>query len=331
MCINLRATSDSLSGPDCRHRMRLGLNIPKVYISLMDMKDLEHFLAVVKEGSILRAAEEQGIAQPALSRRMRALEQSLGVPLFNRTSAGVTLSEYGEVLEKHARTILRNRQYAIDELRSFGRNLVGQVNIGVTPALSGQLPTVIGKLIEQYPGLTFTVTEGTYASLISALRRGVIDGALTLLPAGTAPSGLRIEPLSQDRLRIFCSPRHALTQNKKLKFANLEDAAWALMSTGSWRTREFLSIAAEHGLKSPRIVVRTDSLDVLKSLVLNGPFLTVLPEGSVRAELGNKRVATLLPREKLPTVGSVFLCRDEVASPALKAFLTETKRSLVSV
>ena len=294
----------------------------------MELKDLEHFLAVVKEGSILRAAEEQGIAQPALSRRMRALEQSLGVPLFNRTSAGVTLSEHGEVLEKHARDILRRRQYAIDALRSFGRTLVGQVNIGVAPALSSHIPVVINALLKQHPGLAFTVTEGTYDSLINALRRGTIDGAWTLLPRGTDPSGLRVVPLSQDRLRIFCSPKHALCRAKKLTFADLGDAAWALMSAGNWRTREFLAMAADRGLKTPRIAVRTDSLDVLKSLVVNGPLLTVLPEGAMRAELIEKRVATVLASEKLPKVESVFLHRDDVPPPALKLLLTETKRSL---
>ena len=294
----------------------------------MDMRDLEHFLAVVKEGSILRAAEEQGIAQPALSRRMRALEESLGVPLFNRTSTGVTLSDHGEVLEKHARDILRKRQFAFDELRSFGRDLVGQVNIGVAPALSSHLPLVVDALIAQHPGLAFTITEGTYETLISALRRGTIDGALTLLPRGREPSGLRIDPLCQDRLRIYCSPKHALFQAEKLKFADLGDAEWALMSAGNWRTQEFLSIAAERGLKAPRIAVRTDSLDVLKSLVLNGTFLTVLPEGSMRTELADKRVATLLPSARLPKVESVFLHRDEVPPPAIKVLLTETKRSL---
>ncbi len=294
----------------------------------MDIRDLEDFLAVLTHGSILGAADELGVAQPALSRRIRALESSLGVPLLTRGSRGVTPTVYGQLLERHARLVLRDRQQAVDELHALRDGVEGHARIGVAPALSGLLPTVIDRLCSERPRLTFSVVEGTYLSLAEDLRAGEIDGAFSLVPPGATHEGLAIRTLAPDPLVIVCNPKHPLLRKKRLRLSDLRDTPWALMREPRSLVDAFLDLAAARGLQSPRISVRTDSLDVLKSLVLRGSFLTALPRGAVRPELGEKRAALLETVERLPRPSAAFLHRQEILPPAVGLLVDEVSASL---
>ncbi|MDJ0786480.1 MAG: LysR family transcriptional regulator [Myxococcota bacterium] len=292
----------------------------------MDIRDLEEFLAVLEHGSILGAAETRGVAQPALSRRMRALEEALGVPLLTRSSQGVTATVYGSLLERHARLVLRDRQQALDELQSLRDGVQGHARVGVAPALSGLLPGAIERLSKDRSGLTFTVLEGTYDALVRDLRAGEIDGAFTLLVPGEGHEGLSVHRLVEDPVRIFCNPEHRLRRKRKLRFENLGEERWALISRPRSIIEMFRSIAVSRGIESPRVSVETDSLDLLKSLVLHESFLTALPQGAMRAELGRGQVATLAI-EGLPVLAAGFLHRQEVLPPAVSLLLEEVSTS----
>jgi DNA-binding transcriptional LysR family regulator len=288
----------------------------------MDIRDLEEFLAVIEHGSILGAAEQRDLAQPALSRRMRALEKSLGVPLLTRSSQGVTATVYGELLERHARLVLRDRQQALDELQSLRDGVLGHARVGVAPALSSLLPRAIERLSKDRSGLTFTVIEGTYDSLVRDLRTGHIDGAFSLLVPGERHDGLTVRALVEDPVLVLCRPDHRLLRKRKVSFSALAQERWALINRPRSIIEMFRSIAASRGLDSPRICVETDSLDLLKSLVLQETFLTALPQGAMRSELEQGLVATLAI-DGLPKLAAGFLHRQEVLPPAVALLLEE--------
>lgn len=288
----------------------------------MDIRDLEEFLSVLEHGSILGAAEALGLAQPGLSRRMRALEDSLGVPLLTRSSQGVAPTVYGSLLERHARLVLRDRQQALDELQSLRDGVQGHARVGVAPALSGLLPTAIEGLCADRPGLTFTVVEGTYDSLVRDLRTGEIDGAFSLLVPGAAHEGLLVRRLVEDPVVVLCNPDHRLRRKRKIPLDVLAKERWALINRPRSIIEMFRRLAASQGLASPNICVETDSLDLLKSLVLRGSFLTALPRGAMKAELEHGLVSALAI-EGLPTLPAGFLHRQEVLPPAVALLLDE--------
>lgn len=292
----------------------------------MDIRELEDFLAVTEHGSILGAAEARGLAQPALSRRIRALEESLGVQLLTRSSQGVTATVYGTLLERHARLVLRSRQQALDELQSLRDGVQGHARLGVAPALSSLLPGAIERLSRDRAGLTFTVVEGTYDSLVRDLRSGEIDGAFSLLVPGELHEGLSVRRLVEDPVLVLCNPKHPLRRKRKLTFSALADERWALVSRPRSIIEMFRSIAASHGFDTAQICVETDSLDLLKSLVMREGFLTALPRGAMGAELEQRQVASLAI-EGLPTLAAGFLHRQEVLPPALALLLDEVASS----
>jgi len=291
------------------------------------MRDFEDFIAVVEHGSILGAAEALGSAQPALSRRIRALEKALGVQLLTRSSQGVAMTVYGSLLEQHARLALRGRQQALDELQSLREGVHGHARVGVGPGLSSLLPRAIERLTLDRPGLAFTVVEKTYGSLVRDLRTGEIDGAFSLLVPGVGDEGLTLRHLAEDPILVLCNPEHPLRKKRKVPFEKLADERWALISRPRSVIEMFRSVAASRGAEAPRICVETDSLDLLKSLVLRGSFLTALPRGAMLSELEQGQVSSLAI-DGLPTLATGFLHRQEVLPPAVALLLEEVVSQL---
>ena len=289
---------------------------------------MELFLCVLDEGSILRAAENKGIAQPALSRRLRSLESRLGVPLLNRSSQGVSATPYGEIFARNARLILQNRNAAIEEIKSFGRGLFGHLRIGAAPTLSHVLPTAISGLSKKHPDLTFDIVEGTYQVLLHKIRNGEIDGAFTLLPEFAETGGLESTVISNDQVHVVCSTTHPMVGKRRLTFADIKDEPWAIFSQSDSRESDFSLVMKSHSIKNPKVVVRTASLDFLKSLVTQGHYLTMLPEGAVKREIKLNILATLSIQETLPAVPLVFIHRKEVLPPIMERVLQQVTRIL---
>jgi DNA-binding transcriptional LysR family regulator len=184
------------------------------------------------------------------------------------------------------------------------------------------LPRAIERLSKDRSGLTFTVIEGTYDSLVRGLRTGHIDGAFSLLVPGERHDELTVRTLVQDPVLVLCHPDHPLRKKRKISFSTLAKERWALINRPRSIIEMFRSIAASRGLDSPRICVETDSLDLLKSLVLQEAFLTALPRGAMRSELEQGRVATLAI-DGLPKLEAGFLHRQEVLPPAVALLLEE--------
>lgn len=292
----------------------------------MDIRALEEFLAIIEHGSILGAAEALSLPQPGLSRRLRTLEHSLGVQLVARSSQGVSTTVYGELLERHARLVLHDRQQALDELQALRDGVVGHGRVGVAPALSSILPGAIARLTEDRPGLTFSVTDGTYDTLVRDLRNGEIDGAFTLLVPSEEHEGLAVRKLVDDPVRLFCNAKHPLRKKKSVPFSALVEERWVLINRPRSIPEMFRRAAASQGFDSPRLCVETDSLDLVKSLVMTSSFLAALPAGAMAAELKEGRVSTLAVAD-LPTLTTGFLHRQEVLPPAVSLLLAEVEAS----
>ena len=134
---------------------------------------------------------------------------------------------------------------------------------------------------------------------------------------------------TSDFIALLSNPSHRLRRKKEVEIRNLENERWALMSRPRSIVEMFRAVAASRGLESPRISVETNSLDLLKSLVTRGSFLTALPRGAMRAELEDGQAATLAVRD-LPALATGFLHRQEVLPPAVALLLDEVSSSLRS-
>jgi LysR family transcriptional regulator of gallate degradation len=292
----------------------------------MQLRQLEYFLAVAKAQSLTLAAAELGVAQPTLTKSIRALEDELGVKLFLRQPRGVELTSYGDALLRHAQTLNVQMRDAIREVRSLQHGMSGAVAIGAGPAwLRRLLPLAVARVVKRNPAIRVRVDGGYDDLLLRALRRGEIDLVVAEVPSPENMKDLRVIPLTSDRLGIACRVDHPLTRMKRVTMARLLDYPWAMppLSTRTTRRLRALFIAAD--LAPPETTIETESMAFLIQTVLHSDAITL----TVASTLGMPEarglkmitVARLASRRE----AGVVLRKDGFLSPAAEAIVDELK------
>lgn len=152
----------------------------------MDLRALEYFLAIVREGSVSAAAEALHMTQPPLSRQLRQLEEELGTPLFRREKNGMVLTAKGEMLEQYARNILRLTAQAEQSLSSVEAEPGGDVYLGSAETCAVySLFGVMRELRKKYPKFRFHVHSGNALEILQKLNDGSLDFGVVYEPTDT--------------------------------------------------------------------------------------------------------------------------------------------------
>ena len=145
----------------------------------MDVRRLTYFMRIAEDGSLTRASNLLRIAQPALSRQMRLLEDELGAKLFTRTARGMRLTEQGEALRASIAGPLRELDLALQNIRSYPAAAQTNLVLGLPLSLADGLATPLAlRLGQLFPRIKLTIVEGLTGSLIDWLNRGIMDIAL---------------------------------------------------------------------------------------------------------------------------------------------------------
>lgn len=240
------------------------------------LRELRLLLAVARSGSMLRAASEIGLTQPALSKSIGELEATFGVRLFDRTNRGVSVTPQGEIVLRRATGVFEELRQAVNELQSLADADRGELRLGGTPAVcAGLLPHAIGAVRSQRAGFHFQVAELESGKLATeVIGRSVDLGIGREHHGGT--SDLEFERLFDDRLFIVAGVQHPLAQKKSLKLEETARYPWALPSVNGSVTEHLESQFRLHGLSLPYPTVTTMSMLVRYELVATQAFLTVM-------------------------------------------------------
>lgn len=145
----------------------------------MDIRTMQYYLSVVREGTISAAAEALHIAQPSLSRQMKELEKELGTSLFVRGNRKITLTEEGMILRKRAEEMVHLMQMTEEEISQIKNHISGSVRIGAGESYSFHyLSRTAASLSNDYPDIRFHITSGDTQDLMDELNDGLIDFAV---------------------------------------------------------------------------------------------------------------------------------------------------------
>jgi DNA-binding transcriptional LysR family regulator len=258
-----------------------------------EVKQLRHFLSVVDEGSITRAAKVQHITQPALTRSIRNLEERVGGPLLVRSSRSIALTEAGETLYRYAQLITSQAELAMSDVRSIARGEKGHVHIGIgslfAPALIRHL---IPDISERFPGLHLRITEGFFEDLVQGMTRGDIDVVVSNLPPGTVPRDVIMKPIFNVRTEFVAGAAHPLAQREHVSAREMGQADWAIIKHP--HIVSFLEHFFANASLPPLVVaVETSSLATLKDLVLTGRFVAMLPRLWIEEEIASGDICIL--------------------------------------
>ena len=293
----------------------------------MHLRQLEYFLAVAKARSLTQAAAELGLAQPTLTKSIRALEDELGVKLFRRQPRGVELTSYGESLFRHAQTLNVQLGDAIKELRFLQDGMAGSVAIGAGPAwLRRLLPLAVARTVKRNPAIRVRVDGGFDDVLLRALSRGDVDLVVAEVPAPETAKDYKVIPLTSDRLGVACRVDHPLTRKKRVTLRDLLDYPWSMPPLSTRTTRRLRALFVAADLAPPEIMVETESMAFLVQTVLNSDTITLTVASTIDMPeskgLRLVNVAGLAPRRE----AGVVLRKDGFLSPAAEAVVDELKR-----
>lgn len=254
----------------------------------MDLRQLHTFMQVAELGSLSKASDRLRIAQPALSRQVRQLEEELKVPLFTRHGRGMVLTHAGELLRGRAGGILRQIEATRTELTQDAGAVRGHVVFGMPPTVGDVLATeLIERFLALHPEVTLRVVTAYSGYLLEWLHGGDVDIAVLYGTAGAA--NVRISPLLAETLHFVCAGPPGGAGDGPVPFA--EVAARRLVLPGPQHGLRILveKEALRRGLALD-FAVEADSLQVQKGLVMKGLGATVLPLASVHAEVAAGRL-----------------------------------------
>ncbi|ODT73149.1 MAG: hypothetical protein ABS75_00210 [Pelagibacterium sp. SCN 63-23] len=166
-------------------------------------------LLLAETGSIGRAAEREGIASSAVSRRVSDLEARLGVVLFDRSAHGVRLTNAGEAYAEGCRTVLRSIADLDAIMADFGSGQRGSLRLACTgSALTGRLPELLAKFAEKYPGIDLAIAEMGAAKALLALDEGQAD--IAIVSDNYDFTRFDIRPFEDERVWVLAPPDHEL-------------------------------------------------------------------------------------------------------------------------
>jgi DNA-binding transcriptional LysR family regulator len=243
----------------------------------MDL-DLDQLRSVLVLGEHLhfgRAASALYVSQPALTKQIRKIEQTLGGPLFVRKPREVTLTRAGEVLVEHARSLLRDAQLAVDVSRSAMRGEAGLLRIGFgLPSLATGLPDLIQGFRQRFPGVQISMREMSTPPQLEALENRTLDVGFVRLPIQAAE--ISSFPLFSDRLVIAVGPRAAKKSDTGLRsFANASFVSVTRTASASLHDHIIRTCHAAGFL--PRIVQEVEELFTVLNFVRAGAGVALVP------------------------------------------------------
>ena len=245
-------------------------------INRMELRQLEHFVAVAEERHFTRAARRMHIVQSGLSASVRALERELGAALFVRSTRRVELTEEGRALLDEARGVLAAAERARDAVAAVRGLLRGRLSVGVMQRLAGvDLPEALGRFRTRHPDVEIRLRQAAAAVLVDDVQAGRLELAFVALPAGLL-RGVARTPLVAEPMLLACAPDHALAGRAGVRLAALRDEEFVEFQRG-WGVRLLLDQAfAALGIER-RVACEVNDTPTLLDLVAHGLGVAVLP------------------------------------------------------
>ena len=237
----------------------------------MELRHLEHFLAVAEEQSFTRAAGRIHLVQSALSVSVRSLERELGARLFDRTTHSVQLTSAGEALVAEARRTLAAADAARDAVAAVQGGVRGTVRVGIMHSLGLiDLAGLLTRYHHEHPEVRLIPrpAEGGSVELANAVSEGRLDLAFASPPTGR-PRDLQVQPIAAEEMLLACPPGHQLARRRRIALSDLEGERFVDYPLG-WGTRTSIDqlFAAAH--VDRQIAVEVGDVPTVAELVRAG-------------------------------------------------------------
>lgn len=250
-------------------------------ISLLGRLRLRHLALVVaidQLGSLRKAAERIGISQPAATKMLVELEDSLGLPLFDRGRRGMLPTVYGQTLIRHAHLLLSDIEAMRDDLAGLAAGASGRLAIGtITAAAAGPLAVAVATLKQRRPRLDISIIVETSDVLLPMLDEGRLDMVIGRAVSGLQARNTSFTRIEEERLCIVVGAYNPLAKREKLTLAELAECGWILQPITSPLRQVVEATFRDAAIRTPENVVETASILLATTLLQQSDMIGVVP------------------------------------------------------
>lgn len=240
------------------------------------LRQLQFFVAAAQAGSVTGAARELSISQSSVTEAIRALEDDLGVQLFDRQARGLQITQKGSAFLRHARQILADVATARTAFADEAGPLTGRLSLGVTSLVAGYvLSDILQRYRRAFPQVELNVIEDNGDYLQHLLIGGELDVAVLLTSSVKDRMALNVESLLVSPYRLWLPLGHPLSDQETIALDDLagQPLIQLMVDEIEESTRRLMGALAI----KPEIAFRTRSVEAVRSLVATGAGLAILP------------------------------------------------------
>ena len=254
----------------------------------MELRELRGFLTVARTGSFTKAAEALFLTQPALSLQIKALEKSLGEPLFERHGRRLLLTPAGRILLERAEQIWGLVEQTGEEIAALKGLAGGRLVIGTNDSnCLYVLPESVRRFRREFPHVELHLTNGHSTQVVAWVVEGQADFGLVTLPIVNAH--IESRPLFRREDVLVCAPGHPLSARAAVTLEHLVEYPLLLLDKGSVSRTLLDQMLAESGLL-PKTVMAVGSIEVIKRYVEIGLGVSIVPRFTAEQEIREGRL-----------------------------------------
>lgn len=243
----------------------------------MKLNQIRDVIAVAERGSLRSAARYLNIAQPAITRSIRDLENELGTPLFERHATGVELTAAGKAFVQRTSAIQEEVQRAKDEVAQLSDKKTGTVTMALsTVSHLALLPRALPSFSRTYPDVVVRIIEGLFPATEAGLLNGSIDFYVGPLSGGPPSGELSVEHLFSNNRLILGRKKHPLASATSL--ADLTDASWITTAVTAATEDELTPLFTRAELPPPRVAMKVQTGLSMITTVAYSNHLAMLPQ-----------------------------------------------------
>jgi DNA-binding transcriptional LysR family regulator len=288
----------------------------------METQNLQAFLLVAEHSSFSRAAEKLHLTQPAVSKRVAALENQLGKALFDRIGRRVTLTEAGAALLPHAHAIAQSLHQAEQSIRDLSGDVSGKLLLGTSHHIGlHRLPPVLRRFSSAYPQVKLDIGFMDSEQAYEQIMRGAVELAVVTLAPEYDP-GMLATPVWADPLDFMVAEGHSLATARTVSLEILSQYPVILPALNTYTGQIAKQMFDRSGL-GLNVAMSTNYLETIRMMASIGLGWTLLPRSMLAAPLCALHVPEFAPQREL---GYIYH-QGRSLSNAAKAFIQELRAS----
>lgn len=290
---------------------------------MMELRDLQAFMAIVEMGSFTKAANEFYVSQPSLSKSIKKLEGELRVELLDRSTRHVVLTDAGDIVYQQGKKVM----HSIKDLHILLGDLMdvktGQIKLGIPPLIGTLFFPGIARMFNKvYPDINLMLIERGAKLVGSLVENGEVDMGIIVLP--TDEKQFDFEPFIEDEFFVFINEQHPLAKRKEVSLIELRNEPFILFIEEFTLHDYVIDSCKEVGF-TPIIGYKSSQWDLIIELVASNLGVTLLPK-SIYAKQTNSNVKIIpLSDIKLPWKLGIITKKNAYQSYALKQLLEMIK------